>query len=112
MKILVAIKQVPSRESQLRIDAAGRWIEESDLAYEINEPDASLFSTHMIECLHWIWHFQVDRMIKPTLLTFNLIVAAYSHIIFANAELINQLDRDRARTRGHSVRSTWRRLRR
>jgi electron transfer flavoprotein beta subunit len=40
MKILVAIKQVPSRESQLRIDAAGRWIEESDLAYEINEPDA------------------------------------------------------------------------
>jgi electron transfer flavoprotein beta subunit len=40
VKILVAVKQVPSRDSQLKIDAAGRWIQESDLAYEINEPDA------------------------------------------------------------------------
>ncbi len=40
MKILVAIKQVPSRDSQLRVNAAGRWIEESDLSFEINEPDA------------------------------------------------------------------------
>jgi len=40
MKILVAIKQVPSRDSQLRIDAAGKWIHDSDLGYEINEPDA------------------------------------------------------------------------
>jgi electron transfer flavoprotein beta subunit len=40
MKIVVAIKQVPARDSQLRIDATGRWIEESDLAYEVNEPDA------------------------------------------------------------------------
>lgn len=40
MKIAVAIKQVPSRESQLKIDSAGRWIEDSDLAWEINEPDA------------------------------------------------------------------------
>jgi Electron transfer flavoprotein, beta subunit len=40
MKILVAIKQVPSRESTLRIDAGGRWIEDSGLAWEINEPDA------------------------------------------------------------------------
>jgi electron transfer flavoprotein beta subunit len=40
MKILVSIKQVPSRDSQLRIDAGGRWIQESDLSYEINEPDA------------------------------------------------------------------------
>src|SRR5271163_2765510 len=40
MKILVSIKQVPSRDSQLRIDAGGRWIQENDLSFEINEPDA------------------------------------------------------------------------
>ena len=40
MKIVVAIKQVPSRDSQLKIAANGRWIEDSDLAFEINEPDA------------------------------------------------------------------------
>ena len=40
MKIIVAIKQVPARDSQLRIAAGGKWIEETDLAYEINEPDA------------------------------------------------------------------------
>jgi electron transfer flavoprotein beta subunit len=38
MKILVCIKQVPARDSVLR--AAGNWIQETDLAYEINEPDA------------------------------------------------------------------------
>jgi electron transfer flavoprotein beta subunit len=40
MKILVAIKQVPARDSHLRPDANGRWIVESDLSFEINEPDA------------------------------------------------------------------------
>ena len=40
MKIIVAIKQVPVRDSQLRVDASGRWIQESDLSFEINEPDA------------------------------------------------------------------------
>jgi len=40
MKIIVAIKQVPVRDSQLRVDAGGRWIQESDLNFEINEPDA------------------------------------------------------------------------
>jgi electron transfer flavoprotein beta subunit len=40
MKIIVAIKQVPARDSQLRIAGSGQWIEEADLAYEINEPDA------------------------------------------------------------------------
>src|SRR5215471_20326801 len=40
MKIVVAIKQVPARDSQLRIAASGKWIEESDLTHEINEPDA------------------------------------------------------------------------
>ncbi len=40
MKIIVAIKQVPVRDSQLRVDAAGTWIQEADLSFEINEPDA------------------------------------------------------------------------
>ena len=40
MKIIVAIKQVPVRDSQLRVDAKGRWIQENDLSFEINEPDA------------------------------------------------------------------------
>lgn len=40
MKIIVSIKQVPVRDSQLRVDASGCWIQESDLSFEINEPDA------------------------------------------------------------------------
>jgi electron transfer flavoprotein beta subunit len=40
MKIVVAIKQVPARDSLLRLDLASGWIQESDLSYEINEPDA------------------------------------------------------------------------
>jgi electron transfer flavoprotein beta subunit len=40
MKIVVAIKQVPSRDSQLKVNAAGTWIEDVDLTWEINEPDA------------------------------------------------------------------------
>jgi electron transfer flavoprotein beta subunit len=40
MKIIVAIKQVAMRDSQLRIAASGQWIDEADLTYEINEPDA------------------------------------------------------------------------
>jgi electron transfer flavoprotein beta subunit len=40
MKIIVSIKQVPVRDSQLRIDPGGRWIQEGDLSFEINEPDA------------------------------------------------------------------------
>ena len=40
MKIIVAIKQVPVRDSQLRVDSGGKWIQEGDLSFEINEPDA------------------------------------------------------------------------
>jgi electron transfer flavoprotein beta subunit len=40
MKIVVAIKQVPARDSQLKIAPGGQWIEEEDLTHEINEPDA------------------------------------------------------------------------
>jgi electron transfer flavoprotein beta subunit len=38
MKIVVAIKQVPLRDSPLR--PAGTWIEIDSLSYEVNEPDA------------------------------------------------------------------------
>jgi electron transfer flavoprotein beta subunit len=40
MKIIVAVKQVPVRDSVIRIDAAGKWIEEQDLSFEINEADS------------------------------------------------------------------------
>jgi electron transfer flavoprotein beta subunit len=40
MKIVVAIKQVPERDAQVRIDAAGKWIEESDVQFAMNESDA------------------------------------------------------------------------
>src|SRR5256885_13793728 len=40
MKIVVAIKQVPARDSLLRVNPDGTWIQDSDLTYEINEPDA------------------------------------------------------------------------
>ena len=40
MKIIVAIKQVPERDAQIRIASDSKWIDEDDLAYTINEPDA------------------------------------------------------------------------
>lgn len=40
MKIVVAIKQVPARDSLLKVNASGAWIDDADLSWEINEPDA------------------------------------------------------------------------
>jgi electron transfer flavoprotein beta subunit len=40
MKIVVAIKQAPLRDSPLRVASSGTWIDESGLSFEINEPDA------------------------------------------------------------------------
>lgn len=40
MKFIVSVKQVPSRDSTLKTDANGTWLDESDLTYEMNEPDA------------------------------------------------------------------------
>ena len=40
MKIIVAIKQVPARDSQFKLNAAAKWIDDADLTFEINEPDA------------------------------------------------------------------------
>ena len=40
MKIVVCIKQVPARDSLLRVNSASSWIQDADLTDEINEPDA------------------------------------------------------------------------
>src|SRR5690348_6349932 len=40
MKIAVCIKQVPTRDSQPKIDESGTWIREQDASFEMNEPDA------------------------------------------------------------------------
>jgi electron transfer flavoprotein beta subunit len=40
MKIVVAIKQVPARDSLLKVDSSGLSIETEDLSFETNEPDA------------------------------------------------------------------------
>src|SRR5664279_2647179 len=40
MKIIVAVKQVPARDSAIHIDSSGKWLGEQDLSFEINEPDA------------------------------------------------------------------------
>lgn len=40
MKIIVCVKQVPSRDAILRINETGTWIQDKDMAYAVNEPDA------------------------------------------------------------------------
>jgi electron transfer flavoprotein beta subunit len=40
LKIVVAIKQVPERDAPVHIADDGKWIDEGDLSYTINEPDA------------------------------------------------------------------------
>jgi electron transfer flavoprotein beta subunit len=39
MKIVVCLKQVPGRDSVLRLNASGTWISEADISFEVNEPD-------------------------------------------------------------------------
>ena len=39
MKIAVCIKQVPNTEARLRVSRDGRWVEEEDLPFVINESD-------------------------------------------------------------------------
>ena len=48
MKIIVAIKQVPARDASVRIDTNSRWIDEQDLSFEINEPDAYALEAGLI----------------------------------------------------------------
>jgi len=40
MKIVVAVKQVPERDAVLHVAADGRGVDESELAWTMNEPDA------------------------------------------------------------------------
>ncbi len=40
MKIIVSVKQVPARDSLLRVNSEGKWLDESETSYEMNEPDA------------------------------------------------------------------------
>lgn len=40
MRIIVCLKQVPAKDSLLRIEEAAQWVRETDLSYEVNEPDA------------------------------------------------------------------------
>src|ERR1700754_2808278 len=40
LKIVVAIKQGPERDAPIHIASDGKWIEDADLNYTINEPDA------------------------------------------------------------------------
>ncbi len=40
MKIVVAVKQVPERDAVVRVAADGRSVDENDLAWTMNEPDA------------------------------------------------------------------------
>ncbi len=40
MKIIVSVKQVPARDSSLQVNREGKWLDESDTSYEMNEPDA------------------------------------------------------------------------
>jgi len=39
MKIIVMMKQVANKDAILRINKEGKWIEESDLSFEVNESD-------------------------------------------------------------------------
>jgi electron transfer flavoprotein beta subunit len=39
MKIVVLMKQVPNKDAILRVNKEGKWIEEGDLSFEVNESD-------------------------------------------------------------------------
>ncbi len=39
MKIVVCLKQVPSRDALLKLDSASTWPDEADASFEVNEPD-------------------------------------------------------------------------
>ena len=40
MKIIAAIKQVPERDAPVHVDASAKWVDESNLQFAMNEPDA------------------------------------------------------------------------
>jgi electron transfer flavoprotein beta subunit len=40
MKIVVAIKQVPVRDAQVRINPIGKWVKESGIHHALNDSEA------------------------------------------------------------------------
>src|ERR1700736_5572833 len=40
MKVAVCIKQVPAKDAPLHITDSGTWIRETDIGFEMNEPDS------------------------------------------------------------------------
>ena len=40
MNIFVCLKQVPARDSLLRVNSSASWIDDEDLTLEMNEPDS------------------------------------------------------------------------
>ena len=40
MKIVVPVKQVPVRDASIHVSPDGKWLQEQDLSFEINEPGA------------------------------------------------------------------------
>lgn len=40
MKVAVCIKQVPAKDAPLHISESGAWIRETDIGFEMNEPDS------------------------------------------------------------------------
>ena len=40
MNIIVCVKQVPAKDAPLAISADGTWIRETDIGFEMNEPDS------------------------------------------------------------------------
>ena len=62
MKIMVAVKQVPERDAQIVVRADGRWIDESDLSYIVNEPDAYALeeALQLKEALHQAGHAGIE----------------------------------------------------
>ena len=39
VKIVVCIKQVPARDSVLRLNSTATWVQDTNLSFEGNEPD-------------------------------------------------------------------------
>src|SRR5215212_358217 len=39
MKIVVLMKQVPNKDAVMRVRGDGKWVEEGDLSFEVNESD-------------------------------------------------------------------------
>src|SRR5215218_3053188 len=39
MKTIVLMKQVPNKDAVLRVNREGKWVEEGDLSFEVNESD-------------------------------------------------------------------------